>query len=245
VIKGQPPAPVMTVADRMKHYHVPGVSVAFIDRGQISWTRTYGFADVATKTPVTRETLFQAASISKPLSALAMLRLVEDGKLNLDEDVNVKLRAWKVPENEFTKEQKVTLRRIVSHSAGLTVHGFPGYASEETVPSIIQILNGEKPANTAPIRGDTVPGTLWRYSGGGHVVMQLLLTEVTGKPFPANSARPGFAARRNEPQHVRPAAAEEPHGGRVDSLSIQRRSCQRRPAYVSGDGSYGTVDDSF
>lgn len=126
VIKGQA-APTMTVADRMKHYHVPGVSVAFLDHGQIAWTRTYGFADVAAKTPVTPETLFQAASISKPVSALAMLRLVQDGKLSLDEDVNVKLRSWKVPENEFTKEQKVTLRRIVSHSAGLTVHGFPGY----------------------------------------------------------------------------------------------------------------------
>ena len=183
VIKGQP-APTMTVADRMKHYHVPGVSVAFFEQGQIAWTRTYGFADVAAKAPVTPETLFQAASISKPVSALAMLRLVQEGKLNLDEDVNAKLRAWKVPENEFTKEQRVTLRRIVSHSAGLTVHGFPGYASHEEVPTIIQILNGEKPANTAPIRVDTIPGTLWRYSGGGYVVMQLLLTEATGKPFP-------------------------------------------------------------
>ena len=183
VVKAQS-TPTMTVADRMKHYHVPAVSVAFIDHAQIAWTRTYGFADVAAKTPVTPETLFQAASISKPVAALAMLRLVQEGKLNLDEDVNVKLRAWKVPENEFTKEQKVTLRRIVSHSAGLTVHGFPGYGAGETVPTIVQILNGEKPANTAPIRVDTVPGTLWRYSGGGYVVMQLLLTEVTGKPFP-------------------------------------------------------------
>lgn len=183
VVKGEP-VPIMTVADRMKHYHVPGVSVAFLDHGRIAWTRTYGFADVAAKTPVTPETLFQAASISKPIAALAMLRLVQEGKLNLDEDVNVRLRGWKVPENEFTKEQKVTLRRIVSHSAGLTVHGFPGYASDEPIPTIVQVLNGEKPANTAPIRVDTVPGTLWRYSGGGYVIMQVLLTEATGKPFP-------------------------------------------------------------
>jgi CubicO group peptidase (beta-lactamase class C family) len=182
-IKGQV-TPAMTVAERMSHYHVPGVSVAFIDNGQIAWTRAYGFADVAAKRPVTPETLFQAASISKPIAALAMLRLVQDGKLSLDEDVNLKLHAWKVPENEFTKEQKVTLRRIVSHSAGLTVHGFPGYATDEPLPTIVQILDGAKPANTAPIRVDTVPGTLWRYSGGGYVVMQLLLTELTGKPFP-------------------------------------------------------------
>jgi CubicO group peptidase (beta-lactamase class C family) len=183
LIKGQP-APTMTIADRMKHYKVPGVSIAFIDQGQVAWTRAYGFADVAAKKPVTAETLFQAASISKPAAALAALRLVQEGKLSLDEDVNVKLRSWKVPENEFTKEQKVTLRRIVSHSAGLTVHGFPGYASDEPLPSVVQILNGEKPANTEPIRVDTVPGTLWRYSGGGYVMMQLVLTDVTSKPFP-------------------------------------------------------------
>lgn len=183
VIKGRPAA-AMTVAGQMARYKVSGVSVAYFDHGQILWTRTYGFADVAGKKPVTPETLFQAASISKPVAALAMLRLVQDGKLSLDEDVNVKLQAWKVPENEFTKEQKVTLRRIVTHSAGLTVHGFPGYASDEAVPTTVQILNGEKPANTDPIRVDVVPGTIWRYSGGGYVIMQLLMTEVAEKPFP-------------------------------------------------------------
>src|SRR5580658_7508815 len=183
VIKGQPPQ-TMTIIDRMAHYKVPGVSVAFFDHGQIIWTKSYGFADVVSKKAVTANTLFQAASISKPVAALAALRLVEDGKLNLDEDVNVKLRTWKVPENAFTIKEKVTLRRIVSHSAGLTVHGFAGYASDETIPSVVQILNGEKPANSDPIRVDVVPGTLWRYSGGGYVVMQTLLSDVTGKPFP-------------------------------------------------------------
>jgi CubicO group peptidase (beta-lactamase class C family) len=183
IIQGQPVA-AMSISDRMKHYNVPGVSIAFFGEGRILWTRTYGFADVAGKKPVTTETLFQAASISKPVSALAALKLVQEGKLSLDEDVNVKLRTWKVPENEFTKDQKVTLRRILSHSAGLTVHGFPGYASDEPVPTIVQILNGEKPANTPPIRVDTVPGTIWRYSGGGYVVMQALLMDVTGMPYP-------------------------------------------------------------
>jgi CubicO group peptidase (beta-lactamase class C family) len=182
-IKGQA-TPAMTIRERMKHYNVPGVSVAFFDHGQILWTRTYGFADVANQKPVTTATLFQAASISKPVSALAALRLVQDGKLTLDENVNGKLRSWKVPENEFTKEQKVTLRRILSHSAGLTVHGFPGYAAGEPLPTIVQVLNGEKPANTPPVRVDTVPGTLWRYSGGGYVIMQPLLTDVTGESFP-------------------------------------------------------------
>jgi CubicO group peptidase (beta-lactamase class C family) len=183
VIKGQPPQP-MTIADRMAHYKVPGVSVAFFDHGQILWTRAYGFADVAAKRPVTPDTLFQAASISKPVAALAALRLVQDGKLSLDEDVNVKLRTWKVPENEFTQKDKVTIRRILSHSAGLTVHGFAGYASGEPVPTIVQILNGEKPANSDPIRVDIFPSILWRYSGGGYVILQALMSDVTGKPFP-------------------------------------------------------------
>ncbi|MGC2464335.1 MAG: serine hydrolase [Candidatus Acidiferrum sp.] len=183
VIKGQSPAP-MTIAARMEHYKVPGVSVAFFDHGQILWTRAYGFADVASKKPVTPDTLFQAASISKSVTALAALRLAQEGKLNLDEDVNVKLKTWKVPENAFSEKEKVTVRRILSHSAGLTVHGFPGYAADEPLPTVVQILNGEKPANTDPIRVDVVPGTLWRYSGGGFVVLQTLLVDVTGKPFP-------------------------------------------------------------
>jgi CubicO group peptidase (beta-lactamase class C family) len=183
IIKGQPPKP-MTIADRMTFHKVPGVSVAFFDHGQVIWTKTYGFADVASKKPVTPDTLFQAASISKPVAALAALRLVQDGKLSLDEDVNVKLRTWKVPENAYTEKEKVTVRRILSHSAGLTVHGFAGYASDESLPTVVQILNGEKPANSDPIRVDVVPGTLWRYSGGGYVILQTLLSDVTGKPFP-------------------------------------------------------------
>src|SRR5262249_60943568 len=110
---------------------------------------------------------------------------VEQGKLSLDEDVNKKLKTWKVPENEFTKEQKVTLRRLMSHSAGLTVHGFPGYAVSEPKPTLVQIFNGEKPANTAPIRVDFVPGTRVRYSGGGVTIEQQLMMDVTSQPFPA------------------------------------------------------------
>src|SRR5215510_9300519 len=151
----------------MKLYNDPALSVAVIDDFKIAWAKAYGTTDSAGKTPVTTKTLFQAGSISKPVAATGMLALVEAGKLSLDEDVNLKLKTWKVPENEFTKEQKVTLRRLMSHTGGLTVHGFPGYDVYERVPTLVQIFNGEKPANTAPIRVDVVPGTLERYSGGG------------------------------------------------------------------------------
>jgi CubicO group peptidase (beta-lactamase class C family) len=110
--------------------------------------------------------------------------LVEDGRLSLDQDVNRWLKQWKVPENDFTKDEKVTLRRILSHSAGLTVHGFPGYAVDVPMPTLVEILDGTKPANTAAIRVDVVPGSTSRYSGGGYTVMQQMMIDVTGKPFP-------------------------------------------------------------
>ena len=173
-----------TLAERMANYRVPGVSIAVIDNGRIAWARGFGVKQAGTADSVTAATLFQAASISKPIAQTAMLRLVEQGTLDLDTDVNRYLTSWKVPENRFTATEKVTLRRIASHSAGLTVHGFPGYATTDAVPTAVQVLDGAPPANTKPVRVDTFPGAIWRYSGGGTTVTQQLLVDVTGKPFP-------------------------------------------------------------
>jgi CubicO group peptidase (beta-lactamase class C family) len=183
IIKGRP-TPAMNLAQRMRETKVPGVSIAFFDHGRIIWAKGYGMADIASGRPVTPDTLFEAGSISKPVAALAALRLVQDGKLDLDQDVNARLKAWRVPENGFTAQQKVTLRRLLSHGAGLTIHGFPGYTRDQTLPSVVQVLNGQPPANTAPVVVDTVPGTRWSYSGGGYVIAQLLMSETTGEPFP-------------------------------------------------------------
>jgi CubicO group peptidase (beta-lactamase class C family) len=183
VIKGRP-APGQALATRMAQTKVPGVSIAYFDRGRLVWAKGYGLADVASGRPVTPETLFQAGSISKPLTATAALRLVEAGKLELDQDVNTRLKAWKVPENAFTAQQKVTLRRLLSHGAGLTVHGFNGYRRDEPKPTTVQVLNGQAPANSAPVVVTAVPGTAWAYSGGGYVATQLLLSETTGRTFP-------------------------------------------------------------
>jgi CubicO group peptidase (beta-lactamase class C family) len=179
----QPPADI-TLKKLMDVFKVPGLSVAVIDNYQIAWAKGFGMIESGGSTPVTTKTLFQAGSISKPVAAVGAMWLVEHGKLSLDEDVNKKLKTWTVPENEFTKDQKVTLRRLMSHSAGLTVHGFPGYAVSEPRPTLVQIFNGEKPANTAPIRVDFVPGTKMRYSGGGVTIEQQLVIDVTGEPFP-------------------------------------------------------------
>jgi CubicO group peptidase (beta-lactamase class C family) len=161
-----------------------GVSLAIIKDNKIVKTAAYGVIDKKTKALVTTNTLFQAGSISKPVSTLGLLHLVEEKKVSLDEDVNLKLKTWTVPENEFTKEEKITLRRILSHNAGLTVHGFPGYNVLAQMPTLVEVLNGEKPANTAPIRVDIPPASKVRYSGGGFTVMQQLVIDVTGQPFP-------------------------------------------------------------
>ena len=169
---------------QMARRHISGLSLAIIQDGRIVVARGYGVTDEKTRTPVTTATLFQAGSISKPVSALGALRLVEAGRLTLDGDVNAALTSWKVPDNTFTATDKVTLRRILSHSAGVTVHGFPGYDVSGPVPSLVQVLDGAAPANTAPIRVDATPGAISRYSGGGFTIMQQLLIDVTGTPFP-------------------------------------------------------------
>jgi len=174
----------MNIKDRMDHYQIPGVSIAFLNEGKIVWAKGYGYSSADSIRPVDENTLFQAASISKPMAAMAALSLVEEGKIGLDEDVNLYLKGWQVEENDFTQEEKVTLRRILSHSAGLTVHGFGGYASDEEVPDLISILNGEEPANSGRIYPDTTPGAQYSYSGGGYTIMQKMLIDVTGKAFP-------------------------------------------------------------
>lgn len=173
------------IEERMEHFHVPGVSVAVFDEGVVVWARGFGVAERGKDAPITTTTLFQAASISKPVTATATLRLAERGKLSLDEDVNHYLRSWQVPSSELTATEKVTLRRLLSHTAGTNVHGFVGYASSAPLPTLPQILDGTATANTPPIRVVTVPGEKLEYSGGGIVIEQLALTDLTGQTFPA------------------------------------------------------------
>src|SRR5258707_13207845 len=174
---------LLFVPDRMAHYHVLGLSLACIHNGTLEWAQTFGVARVGGE-PVTPETLFQASSISIPVTALAVLRLVEQGKLNLDVDVSQYLRGWKLPTNRFTERKKATLRELLSHTAGATVHGFEGYDAGEKVPTLVQVLNGERPANSAPVTIDFVPGTKFRYAGGSYTIVQQILMDVTGQPFP-------------------------------------------------------------
>jgi CubicO group peptidase (beta-lactamase class C family) len=173
-----------TIEERMKHYHVPGVSIAIIDDFKIAWTKSYGVMDSASNRPVTDSTLFQAASISKPVFTMAVLKLAEQGAVKLDEDVNAQLRSWKLPENAFTATEKVTLKRVLGHVAGTTVHGFQGYAPGEPLPTLLNILNGEAPSNSPAIVVDQTPGSAWRYSGGGYCLASQVILDAKGGTIP-------------------------------------------------------------
>ena len=217
------PDSTFTIAERMKLWHVPGISIAIVDDNRIVYARGFGVTEFGGTTPVDSTTLFQAGSISKPVFATGALRLVEQGKLSLDEDVNAKLKSWRVPENPYNAREKVTLRRILTHSAGLTVWGFPGYAAGKPVPTVPQVLDGASPANTPAVRNDTVPGARWLYSGGGYTIAQLLATDVTGEPFPALMKRlvldPAGMKRSTYENPLPPALHREASSGheRIDT----------------------------
>jgi CubicO group peptidase (beta-lactamase class C family) len=172
-IRGRP-LEKMTLAGRMRYYHVPAVSIAFFDPSGILWARAYG---------ATTSTLFQAGSISKPVFAVGVMRLVQEHRMNLDENVNDRLRSWKVPENALTAKRAVTLRELLSHTAGMNVHGFNGYERGHPVPTLEEVLDGRPPANSQPIRVVSPPGEQYRYSGGGYVVAQQLLLDTVREPF--------------------------------------------------------------
>jgi CubicO group peptidase (beta-lactamase class C family) len=173
----------MNILERMQYYKVPGVSIAVVNGGKIEWTHGYGHITTDPKSsPIDKHTLFQAASISKPITAFGALILVQQGKISLDDDVNLYLKRWKVPENEFTKTEKVTLRRLLSHTAGTNVPGFPGYSVQDPIPSVEDVLEG-KNVNTDPVDVVVTPGSEMEYSGGGTTVVQLLIEEIAGERF--------------------------------------------------------------
>lgn len=185
-VEGEPPE-TYTLEERMAYHRVPGVSVAVLDGGEIAWAEAWGTADTETGAPVTTETLFQAASISKPVAALAAMSLVEEGALALDGPINTHLTSWQVPDNEFTADSVVTLRGLLTHTAGLTVWGFPGYRKDrefapgQAIATNIEVLEGA--GNTDPVRVYRTPGIGWQYSGGGYTVMEEAIENVTGRPL--------------------------------------------------------------
>lgn len=180
-IKGQDPV-TFNINERLDELKIPGLSVAFAADGEIDWSRAYGMADTDENRPMETETMLLAGSISKPVAALRAHQLVEEGAFDLDENINTYLTSWQLPDNEFTKTEKVTIRRILNHTAGLTVWGFPGYDAGDEIPSVVEVLDGL--GNTDPVRVFKEPGESWLYSGGGYTIMQLAITDREGISFP-------------------------------------------------------------
>lgn len=171
-----------SIGERMRAHRVPGFSVAMIHGGRVAWTRAYGTRN-ASGDRVTTATLFQAGSLSKVVAAATALRAAETGTVDLDADVNRYLQRWRIPASRFTEQRAVTLRHLLTHSAGVTVRGFDGYVRGTPLPTLVQTLNGESPANNAPVRVEATPASANRYSGGGFMIAQLVLEDATDTPF--------------------------------------------------------------
>jgi CubicO group peptidase (beta-lactamase class C family) len=171
-----------TLAERMAFYKVPGVSIAVIDRKAIEWVKGYGVLKAGSAVAVTPDSFFEAASTTKAIVAAIVLGLVQEGKLDLDVDVNGYLKSWRVAENDFTKEQKVTLRLLLTHRAGLPATNFP-YDEKPAPPTLQQVLRGEAPAGNKAAAVELLPGSKWHYSNIGYVVIQQVLENVLAKPL--------------------------------------------------------------
>ncbi len=158
--------PKFNIYDRMKLYKVPSLSIAVINNGRIEWAEAYGLADVNEKRPANVNTIYQAASISKSVNAFCVMKLYQDGKLSLDKDFRQYLKSWKFPENDFSNGRTITLKNLLSHTAGLSTSGFMGYSIKDTILSIDEILDGRKPANSEAVRSIYPSNTQFKYSGG-------------------------------------------------------------------------------
>ena len=187
VVRGQTPGNGLdpaAVQELLTKFNVPGVSIAVIKDFKIEWARGYGIADVTTGAPVTPDTMFQAASISKPVAAMVSLKAVQDKRFSLDQDINTILKSWKLAETEFTKERPVTPRMLMSHTSGMgDGFGFPGYAPNTPLPTLPQMMDGLPPSNRRRIRLERPPMVAYEYSGGAVTMQELVLTDAVGKPF--------------------------------------------------------------
>jgi CubicO group peptidase (beta-lactamase class C family) len=184
VQSGQRELNALTLAGVMQRFNVPGTSVAVIKDSAVHWAKGYGLADVESKRIVETNTLFQAASISKPVTAMAAVRLSQEGRLSLDADVNTILKSWHVPASDLTRDGPVTPRSLFSHTSGADDgFGFPGYEPTAPRPTLVQILNGEAPSNVKKVLFARPPFSAYKYSGGGVTLMQLALTDLTRTPF--------------------------------------------------------------
>ncbi len=215
--------PPQNLSDRMMLEQIPGLSVAVVSGGEIEWARGFGVKEYGKHGPVTTETLFEAASITKTIFTVALMKLVNEGVLDLDEDVNNYLKSWRVPKND-SWQPIVTLRQILSHTAGLNIHGVVGYARGDSIPTLVQVLNGEPPSIQPPIIVDGIPGLQNRYSTGGYAIAEQVVIDVTGRSV-AELVREIVL----EPLEMAHSSMDEPLPSRFDRLMATGHTWSRQP----------------
>ncbi|MEJ6007372.1 serine hydrolase domain-containing protein [Paucibacter sp. AS339] len=214
-----------SIAALLERLHVPGVSIAVVKDFKLHWAKAYGVADAETGRLVDTQTRFQAASISKPVTALAAMHLVQKKRMKLDADVNTLLKSWQVPTSDLTHAQAVTPRSLLSHTSGADDgFGFPGYVPNTPLPTLLQIIKGQPPSNVGEVVFTRAPYEAYKYSGGGYTIMQLALSELSGRPFaqfmrstvltPLGMARSTFESLPTDSDTTNAALAHDEHGQR-------------------------------
>lgn len=175
------------IVHSLQRHHVPGAAVALVEEGKVVWARGFGIADEAEGRTMNSDTMFNTSSLSKPVTALGVMRLAEQGKLDLDAPVSRYLKRWRLPAGDFDADA-VTARRILSHTAGLSMPSVPAFMPDATLPSVVDILDGNYTDSEYAEAGTRVeilypPGEAFHYSGGGYILLGLLVEEITGVSF--------------------------------------------------------------
>lgn len=175
--------PRYTITERMKFYQIPSVSIALINNGEIEWSKAYGLADIENNRQANVATLYQVASISKSINGWAFMKLVQENKLSSTKDIREYLKTWTFPDNDFSRNKTITIKNLLSHTAGLSTRGYIGYAQQEQIPTINQILNGENPANNEAVVPIFEPNTIYQYSGGGYTIFRKIIDDNLTKNY--------------------------------------------------------------
>ncbi|WP_046659092.1 serine hydrolase [Lysobacter capsici] len=205
IVKAGETMPTWTLQERMAHHKIPGVAIAIVKDGKLLYAAGYGVREAGTHDAVDADTLFSVGSVSKMIAAATTLQLVAHGRIDLDRDVNAYLKSWRIPAAPAIKNPTVTMRMLLSHTSGLGVHGFQDYLPPETLPTLVQTLNGTPPAKNDPVRLQYEPGTRSDYSGGGIMLEQQIIEDLTGQPLDAVARAQVF-----EPAGMRRSTYENP-----------------------------------
>ena len=244
---GQEKPPRWTLRERMSFHKVPGISVAVIDNGRIDWAMGYGVAEAGSSRAVNTDTLFQAASIGKVVTAATVLALVDRGRLDLDADISTCLRSWRIPDSVYARETKVTLGRLLSHTAGFRKGRSGEFEYDFSLPTLLQLLNGESPSPHPPVTLLAEPGSLWQYSNVGFYIVQQVLEDACAKPFseivaemvlkPLGMTRSFYSQRLTAELESNAAFAHDRDGNLI------KGRYHVYPAFGSGTGFWSTPSD--